>query len=286
MAILRPSPGYTRATVHPPYPMDFHQQVANSLLQTLSQEQLKNDQKLYRSLRLLAKYRSQLIANTLVAQNGLQVRKGPFQGMTMPPQVAEGCFVPKLLGCYEQELHPYCHRAAEQPYDIVLNIGCAEGYYAIGLARLLPQATIWAYDTNPNAQKVCAQLAELNGVRDRLQIGGHFRLEDFEQLADRRVLLVCDIEGAEMELLQPSLAPALKGFDILLEMHDVYQHNVSQAMQERFGPSHHIELVGTGSRNPGDYPELQNFENLDQLLAVWEWRLGPTPWAFMTAKGS
>ena len=29
-------------------------------------------------------------------------------------------------------------------------------------------------------------------------------------------------------------------------------------------------------------PELDKLEHLDQLLALWEWRTGPTPWAYMT----
>jgi hypothetical protein len=265
--------------------MDFHQQIVVNILQTLTIDNLKNESKLYRVLRLLAKYRSQLIANTLMSQNGLTVRSGPFAGMVLPPQVAEGCFVPKLLGCYEQELHPYCQQAVANNYDTILNIGCAEGYYAIGLARLLPNATILAYDTNPKAQEVCGKLAELNGVRDRIQIGGEFKLADFQNFSGEKVLLVCDIEGGEMQLLQPDAAPALKGFDLIIEMHDTIQNNISQEMLKRFGSSHAIEVIGNGSRNVGDYPELQSLEHLDQLLAVWEWRLGPTPWAFMRSKG-
>ncbi len=30
--------------------------------------------------------------------------------------------------------------------------------------------------------------------------------------------------------------------------------------------------------------ELAKLEHLDQLLALWEWRTGPTPWAFLTVK--
>lgn len=264
--------------------MNFHQQVMGMVLETIATDDLKNDSKLYRLMRLLAKYRSQLIANTLIARNGLTVRSGPFAGMILPAEVAEGCFVPKLLGCYELELHSYCWQAAQRGYDTVINIGCAEGYYAIGLARLLSQAVVWAYDINPRAQEICLQLAEINQVSDRLKVGGEFKLNDFEAFAKQKVLLVCDIEGAELQLLDPDQASALRKFDILLEMHDGMGKSISQQMMQRFESSHNIELIGCGSRNIGEYPELQSFEHLDQLLAVWEWRLHPTPWAFMESK--
>jgi hypothetical protein len=60
--------------------------------------------------------------------------------------IAEGCAVPKLLGCYEQELHPALNRAIDTDYGVILNIGCAEGYYPVGLARVLPTAHVIAFD--------------------------------------------------------------------------------------------------------------------------------------------
>jgi len=40
-----------------------------------------------------------------------------------------------------------------------------------------------------------------------------------------------------------------------------------------------------GQRQLGNMPDwFKNLANLDQLLAVWEWRSGPTPWLAMRAK--
>jgi hypothetical protein len=36
-----------------------------------------------------------------------------------------------------------------------------------------------------------------------------------------------------------------------------------------------------------EYPWwLKDLSHLDQLLAVWEWRAGPTPWLVMTPKAA
>jgi len=78
------------------------------------------------------------------------------------------------LGCYEHELHPHVERLIGRTFDALLNIGCADGYYAVGLARRMPGAPVFAHDLNPKAQTGCREVAALNGVAERGQVGGLF----------------------------------------------------------------------------------------------------------------
>jgi len=57
--------------------------------------------------------------------------------------------IPKLLGCYEAELHPVFAKWQAVPFRQVVNVGAAEGYYAVGCARLWPEAQVIAFETNP-----------------------------------------------------------------------------------------------------------------------------------------
>jgi hypothetical protein len=107
------------------------------------------------ALRLFSKWRSVLIQNTLLQLQGTQVMHGPLTGMDFLSQSAEGCHVAKIIGTYEQPLQPYISDAIDQKYETILNIGCAEGYYAVGMARAMPKTKIWAFDLDANAQKVC-----------------------------------------------------------------------------------------------------------------------------------
>jgi hypothetical protein len=77
------------------------------------------------------KWRTQLWVNTL-AHGGLHVRSGPFAGMDYVVNAAEGAFLPRILGVYERELHPDLTAFAAEGLDHVIDIGCAEGYYAVG----------------------------------------------------------------------------------------------------------------------------------------------------------
>src|SRR5215207_138666 len=81
------------------------------------------------------KNRAMRVAKSFVRANGLSVRRGPFAGMRYPREaVAATTVVPKLLGSFELELHPVLDEVLDRGCSTILNIGSAEGYYAVGLA--------------------------------------------------------------------------------------------------------------------------------------------------------
>jgi hypothetical protein len=257
------------------------QQVTNQLAAGHDdQATLKN------TLRLLSKWRSVLIQNTLLQQQGTLVMQGPLTGLDFLRESAEGCHIAKLLGCYEQPLQPFIEQAIAKAYPTILNIGCAEGYYAVGMARRMPTTRVLAHDLNPKAQQVCAELASKNSVSDRVSVGSLFTPADFAAYAGQDVLLMCDIEGAERELLDPVLSPALKGMDIIVESHECLIPGITQLLIDRFNDSQQITLVqDDGQRQLVKPPQwFLNLAHLDQLLATWEWRSGPTPWLVMKPK--
>ena len=94
--------------------------VTERLMADLHENEVDANQKLNNSLRLLAKWRSELIKNTILKNNGTKVLDGPVKGLDFLERSAEGCHVAKLLGCYEQPLHeklisPAPRRGATDP---------------------------------------------------------------------------------------------------------------------------------------------------------------------------
>jgi SAM-dependent methyltransferase len=235
-------------------------------------------------LRLLGRWRSRVLANTFIAREGARIRSGPFAGMTYVTEATEGALIPRLLGTYESELHPHLLAFAAEGVDAVIDVGCAEGYYAVGLARLIPQASIHAFDIDPAARTACADLAARNDVVERVHIGGEFPPDGFQAFADQRVLVMVDAEGAELDVLRPDLGPALSGMNLIVETHDVYRPGALQELVRRFVPTHEIRLVHQQPKTFEMPAWLQELAHLDQLLAVWEWRAAPTPWLVMRPK--
>jgi hypothetical protein len=262
--------------------MDLHQRIHTQLLSSLQQNPA-SEASLNDALRLLAKYRSTLLQGTIVQQHGTKVMGGIFAGMDFVAHSAEGCHVPKLLGCYEEELQPFLSRISPDEYSTVLSIGCAEGYYAVGIKRLLPNIRVLAYDTNPLAQAACQSLATKNHVE--IEIGGLFKPEDFANFSGLgKTLLWCDIEGAERELLDPKVSPALAQMDLVVEFHPTPQGHTFNDVLPRFAESHEIEVIHGRGHNPILPPFLEQLGHLDRLLAQWEWRSSPTPWGILRSR--
>ena len=112
------------------------------------------------------------------------VTAGPFKGMRIDPKTSWGTgdIVPKLLGCYEAELAEALERLKAEPFDAVLNIGSAEGYYAIGSAMIVNAPKVIAMDIDPSAQAATARNAERNGVADKVECRGGIDAEGLAAL--------------------------------------------------------------------------------------------------------
>lgn len=252
----------------------------NSQLHALL-EQEPSIQPLAQAYRLLAKWRAQLIENTLVRRQGTVVGSGPFAGMDYGVRATEGARVARLLGCYEASLAPIIETIVERSYDLVIDIGCAEGYYAVGLARRMPWARVIARDASQAAREACMTLAQCNGVSDRVEIGGEWAHSDFDICRNARSVVICDIEGAEDDLLNPARAEGLRAADILVEVHDCDRPGLSDIIAKRFSSTHQVTKLHRRIEAGGLPDWMEEFSDLDRLTALWEWRKGPTPWLWM-----
>jgi hypothetical protein len=218
----------------------------------------------------------------MTAQSGL------FAGMRLSEKIAwgNGDFVTKLLGCYEQEIAPAIREAVARHPDVIINVGCAEGYYAVGLARLVPDVPVFAFDIYEPALGICRETAELNGVAHRITLGGRCSAEKIESLvrAAERPFLVLDCEGAELELLLGCPVEALSRASLLVECHDFDNRAITPSLSQRFRASHAISRIEQGPRDPNQYPELRGWHEHWRWLVMSESRPETMHWLFMTPR--
>jgi hypothetical protein len=236
------------------------------------------------TLRFLCKWRSQVLEQTLVARSGQKVLTGPFQGMDYPVRAAEGSRTTRLLGNYEASLIPVIEGIIARGYDLIVDVGCAEGYYAVGFARRMPKARVLARDISEQAQALCREMVRVNGVGDRVEVGGEFAHGDFALCQGQPSLVLCDIEGAEDELLDPARAPGLLAADILVEAHEGFRPGVVKRIAERFQATHNVTQLNRQVNDSALPDWCEGLSDLDRLLLLWEWRSVPTPWLWMERK--
>jgi hypothetical protein len=203
------------------------------------------------------------LTRDFVAWHGLTVSGGPFAGLIYPDASATS-LIPKLLGVYERELHGALERAVAAAPEHIVNVGAADGYYAVGLARRCPAATVVAFEADAGQRDLLARVAAANGVDLRVE-GAAQRLPD---LPAGRVLVVMDCEGCERSLLDPG---PLAAATIIVELHDFIAP--ADELIAGFERSHEVTVVATGAQPPGRGSRL--------ALALSEYRPGPMRWAVM-----
>jgi hypothetical protein len=237
--------------------------------------------KLQGAFNVIAAYHAARLVPPLIERLGATVLSGPFAGMQLLGRASEGAYIPKLLGSYESELHPLIERTTTADYDAIINIGCAEGYYAVGMARRV-NTPIHAFDIDERARRMCQELARLNGVQDQLRIGMEFHPDNFARYSGQQVLVLCDIEGAELSLFDPTAWPNLRQMDLLIEIHQVDGRWTSNDLLPRFVGSHVVTEIAQQPRDAAQFAVLSDLSDTDRFFALLE-RLEPTRWAFLEA---
>ena len=211
---------------------------------------------------------------------GDTVLRGPFAGLKYR-DVSSADELQKLIGSYEAELHPILEEICRRPYRTVVNIGAAEGYYAIGLARRLPNVTVYAFEGRPGAQAQLLAMAKTNGVHDRVTVGGWCTRAQLAACPlGRETLIVSDCEACEYEILEPHAITDLRSCDLLIELHRCQHIRPREHFTELFGETHEIRFVDIRPRDPRQYPELAGF-TADQGEALLYERTDPFGWVYL-----
>ena len=160
------------------------------------------------------------LCQALLRFNG-KVRSGPFAGMHGLKEAHHSALLPKLIGTYELELSDTIEEFVRSAPQLIINIGAAEGYYAVGLLSRMPHARAIAFESEERGRILLRKLAEQNSVADRLTIKATAKEQDLYEILSEgdKSLLVMDIEGAESELLSPRVFEALKNHLAIVELH-------------------------------------------------------------------
>jgi hypothetical protein len=224
--------------------------------------------------------RRQELENKLAFITNNTVTAGPFKGVRLPTSESWGDRGSKLLGSYEQELHTSIEAVIEWNPDVVLNVGCAEGYYAVGLATRIPSATSFAYDLDPLAQVACKSARDVNHV-DLVVLGRctNAELRERSEKAKRPFMLI-DCEGGECELLLSS-EYNYPNARIIVECHDFIDRSITSSVIHKFSQTHSIQKIKQEGRNPFCHPLTASWPENDLWLVVSERRPERMHWLYL-----
>lgn len=216
------------------------------------------------------------------------IMQGPFKGMKYVPVVAAVDLVTDLLGIYELELRESVERLVAHRPDLVVDVGTASGYYAVGMALRVPAARVVGFDINSYARAVTRRVAALNGVNRRVEVRGACTPPELESLlaSARRPVVISDCEGYEDVLLDPAKVPALRTVPMLVELHDMFVPGVSQRLRERFEPTHDIRAIQPRLRTKDDLPPSVKFTEEQAAKVLGTKRNEDSFWYELTPRSS
>jgi len=194
--------------------------------------------------------------------------------------------LPKLIGTYEIEIVDAVEKAIARSPILILDIGCAEGYYAVGMAMRLNSAVVIAYDCDPVARNSCKELAQKNGVIGRLSIRGECNWKELNSQLKQGTLIICDCEGYEWELLDPVRVPMLKYCDMLVELHQKASSEYHSIMNDRFESSHNMEFLYAHGRTDEELAKtmVAEWPDAEKRTACDEMRCNGSMWLRATVK--
>ena len=218
-----------------------------------------------------------------------KVLNGPFKGLLYPDFFSAGSMLyPKLLGSYECEVHKIIVDIINSKYTQIIDIGCAEGYYAIGFALRCNEATVHAFDINEKAISYCRKMAKLNTVSKR--VFTYLKCDTESLLSfnlDEKTFILADCEGYEKNLFTKENIHHFKNTDLLIEVHDFTDDSISASLLQLFNSSHYTHVISSYDdfQKPYliDYPELINLSYNEKFQILAEKRPCIMQWFFFKA---
>jgi hypothetical protein len=236
-------------------------------------------------------FRRKIISHRFKAANGQKILYGHFSGVNLSktsfwnsidhPSI--------LLGLYEREvLDVIVDLCIINNKNLFINIGAADGYYAVGLLKKNFVDKAICYELTRDGRDSIKLNCELNHIdNSKIIIRGkacpEFHLDLPNNLTNAIILI--DIEGFEFELLSEDSLMSIKEAIIIVELHP---HLISNGETEvlklikRAEKLYNVGFIRPGFRNPHEFRELDSFSDNDKWLLCSEGRAIRMNWMVLS----
>lgn len=185
-----------------------------------------------------------------------RVLAGPFKGLRYVYTSIGSAYYNKLIATYEIELHEEVEKLIASRPSKIIDVGTAEGYYAAGFARALPETTVVAFEGEKIGRELQKKLLRRNGLTNRVRVEGFCEPETIKKELDGvdNALVILDCEGYEENLFKPELIPALKRCSLLIELHFFAHADIRETIIERCADTHDHTRILLKERMLEDFP--------------------------------
>ena len=220
-----------------------------------------------------------------------EVQLGPFKGTQIPISAvnkAPDFGANLILGTYEQQILDF---VCEKPWDVLLNIGAAHGWYGVTLLRKKIVKKVYFFESDAQLHPIIREFASTNDVSDGIEILGHAD-ENFLSLLygvplANETLVILDVEGGETSLLNHENIFALSKCHLVIELHE-FTPQMSDECNDlilRLQKYFEISIIDGLTRVVPQGIEIKGVTNLDLHNLTFEFRPNAMRWLKCKPKG-
>jgi len=217
------------------------------------------------------------------------VQYGLFSGLRLGSEPTWAGFADKssqLFGFYEREVLDTLETLDRR--DVFINLGAADGYYAVGMIIANKAEVSYAYEIDGKSRDALAINSKLNKVTERIVIRGEASADfyrDFQQSELDDSIVLCDIEGEEFSVFTSETLYHLKSAIVIIEIHDWVFTNKTQLLADLIldaEKTHRIEFLKMSSRDLTPFAELVELSDDDRWIICSEGRPRIMSWLVLT----
>lgn len=233
------------------------------------------------------------LLKTLLLRHHSKVGHGPFKGMGLNQDMWWGKFdlISKILGTYEEHVvKKICDftKIVDGPF---VDIGAADGYFAVGVAFGGLCDGVVAYEISPSGRKKLTANIKQNNCEDRISVQEEASYKSLKILLKKYkcAVILIDIEGAEYELLNSDMLELLKDCYVICELHPFFvEHGIKKEefLMNDAKVFFNVSAIQREYYSHKDFIELDEFSDDERLLAFSEERPRNMKWLILEPKTS
>lgn len=206
-----------------------------------------------------------------------RIKYGPFIGLKLNKDAWWGrCDLgSQCLGLYERDVLDLI--VDNGGYDHFIDIGAADGYYAIGMLFSGLAKKAICFEISKQGQTAIQQNWITNDSIGELEVYGEANTSSIKKLPEdalKKTLVLIDIEGFEFYLLQKEVISRFQSCEIIIEIHnwvDDFEKKYTKLLKD-LSNFFYIRPVANSNRDTVNIKELRSYTDDNRLLLTSERR--------------
>ena len=219
-----------------------------------------------------------------------KVYQGIYKDMHISKNIwSENDLSSKLLGIYEEEVQKEIlalQKDSLTKKDILINLGSADGYHAIGLLKSKLFESVIVFDKDKESFESFKENLEANNLKSNISYHGEADenfIENLSNLEFDNCFFLIDIEGDEFKILNHNNLNKIKKSNIILEFHEKFDER-DEKFINMLKSIFKIKIFINESKNVNKFEILQKLNDVDRVLTTNENRICVMKWIVCTPK--